>query len=85
MVLAGACVVSAVITFQALQLWVATRRVQSGRLEMMQRGAELLPGNAESWDRVGRFQQLDFANPDSRAAIQNYLKAVHYDPYSSFY
>lgn len=52
---------------------------------MMQRGAELLPGNAESWDRVGRFQQLDFANPNSRAAIQNYLKAVHYDPHSSFY
>ena len=51
----------------------------------MQRGAQLLPGNAESWDRVGRFQQLDFANPDSRAAIQSYLKAVRYDPHSSFY
>ena len=85
LVLAGACLLSGLLIFQALVLWLANRRVQSGRLEIMQRGAELLPGNAESWDRVGRFQQLDFANPDSRAAIQNYLKAVHYDPHSSFY
>lgn len=85
LVLAGACLVSAVLAFQALQLGVATRRIESGRLDLMQKGAQLLPGNGEFWDRVGRFWQLDFANPDSNAAVQNYLKAVQDDPNSSFY
>jgi tetratricopeptide (TPR) repeat protein len=81
----GACVVSAIILFQALQLWIANRRVGSGQLELIQQGARLLPGNGESWDRVGRYWQLDFSNPDSNQAVQNYLKAVHDDPNSAFY
>jgi tetratricopeptide (TPR) repeat protein len=84
-VLIGACVVSAIIIFQAVELWVADRHIESGRLDLMQRGAQLLPGNGEAWDRVGRFWQLDFSNPDPNAAVQNYQKAVRDDPNSSFY
>jgi tetratricopeptide (TPR) repeat protein len=80
-----ACVVSAVLIFQALELWIASRQIDSGRLDLMQRGAALLPGNAEAWDRVGHFWQYDFAHPDSAVAIQNYQKALRDDPNSSYY
>ncbi len=84
-VLLGCCGIAALLIFQALEIWIANRRMQSGRLDLMQSGAELLPGNAEAWDRVGRYQQLDFADPDANQAVQDYLKAVGDDPHSSFY
>ncbi|HWF38401.1 MAG TPA: hypothetical protein VG322_07775 [Candidatus Acidoferrales bacterium] len=68
-----------------MEIWIANRRMQSGRIDLMQSAAELLPGNAEAWDRVGRYKQLDFANPDPDQAVQDYLKAVGDDPHSSFY
>jgi tetratricopeptide (TPR) repeat protein len=80
-----ACVLSATLIFQAVGLWIASREIDSGRLDLMQRGAALLPGNAEAWDRVGRFRQYDLANPDSPVAIQNYQKALRDDPNSSYY
>jgi len=52
---------------------------------LMERGAALLPGNGEAWDRIGRFWQFDFASPDSSKAVQAYLRAVRDDPNSSFY
>ena len=85
LVLFGSCAVAAILIFQALEIWIANRRVDSGRLDLMQRGAHLLPGNGEAWDRIGRYLQLDFADPDPQAAIQNYSKAVGADPHSSFY
>jgi len=85
LLLVAACIVSAAIALQALQFWLAGRSIESGRLDLMQRGAQLVPGNGESWDRVGRYWQLDFTNPDSKTAVQYYLKAVHVDPNSSFY
>lgn len=84
-VLLGCCTLAGLIIFQAVQVWVANRRMESGRLELMQNGAELLPGNAEIWDRIGRYRQLDFANPDPKLAVQDYLRAVADNPHSSFY
>jgi tetratricopeptide (TPR) repeat protein len=83
--LAVSSIISAVLIFQASEVWIADRRVQSGKLPSMERGAELLPGNGESWDRVGRFWQLDFANPDLSKAASAYEKAVRDDPASSYY
>src|SRR5262249_31300843 len=51
----------------------------------MERGAALLPGDAESWDRLGRYYFLDFANPDPSRAITAYRKAVEIDPLSAHY
>ncbi len=78
-------VIAAILIFQAIEIWVANRRIQSGRLDLMERGAALLPGNGEAWDRIGRFWQFDFANPDSSMAVQAYQRAVRDDPSSSFY
>jgi hypothetical protein len=78
-------VLCAILVFQASESWIADRRMRSGKLASIERGAELQPGNGEAWDRVGRFWQLDFTNPDSSMAAKAYEKAVHDDPNSSYY
>ncbi len=83
--LIGSYVIAAIVIFQSAEIWTANRRIHSGRLASIERGAELLPGDGEAWDRVGRFWQLDFANPDSSKAVGAYEKAVHDDPNSSYY
>jgi tetratricopeptide (TPR) repeat protein len=79
------CAIAAVLTFEAAQMWIANRRMLSGQLDPMLAGAALLPGNGEAWDRVGRFLQFDFVNPDPASAVSEYQKAVHDDPNSSYY
>ncbi|MGB0036975.1 MAG: hypothetical protein WBP79_16010 [Candidatus Acidiferrales bacterium] len=76
---------AALICFQAIRFWLADFRMHSRQLELMERGAAIEPGNAEAWDRLGRLQQWDFANPDPFQAITDYLKAVQYDPHSANY
>ena len=51
----------------------------------MERGAALEPGNGDAWDRLGRFEQWDFASPDPNQAIADFLKAVQCDPHSAHY
>jgi tetratricopeptide (TPR) repeat protein len=79
------CAIAAMLTFEAAQMWVANHRMLSGQLDPMLAGTALLPGNGEAWDRVGRFLQFDFANPDPARAVSEYQKAVHDDPNSSYY
>jgi tetratricopeptide (TPR) repeat protein len=85
LLLIGSCVIAAILIFQAAEMWIAFRRVASGQLDSMRRGAALLPENGEAWDRVGRFLQFDFANPDPLTAISSYQEAVRDDPNSSYY
>ncbi|MGH9690118.1 MAG: tetratricopeptide repeat protein [Candidatus Acidiferrales bacterium] len=84
-VLAAAFAVTAILIFQAGEFWLANRRIDSGNLALMKQGAALTPGNGEAWDRVGRYLQFDFANPNPSAAIKAYQKAVRDDPFSSYY
>ncbi len=51
----------------------------------MKSGAALEPGNAESWDRLCRFEQYDFANPDPSRAVKDCLKAIAENPHSARY
>lgn len=76
---------AALVSFQAIKNWVADHRIHSSRLDIMERGAALEPGNADAWDRLGRYQQWNLANPDPNQAIANYLKAVQRDPHSAHY
>jgi tetratricopeptide (TPR) repeat protein len=76
---------SSLVCFEAAQHWIAYHRIDSGRLESMKRGAAIEPGNAESWDRLCRFEQYDFANPDPPRAVADCLKAVAENPHSAHY
>jgi tetratricopeptide (TPR) repeat protein len=78
-------VVSSILIFQAGELWLADRRIHSNNYELMSLGANLTPGNGEAWDRLGRYNQLNFASPDPSAAILNYQRALQDDPRSSTY
>jgi hypothetical protein len=85
-IVAAACLaIASLLAFQASEVWLANRRINSQQLETIRSGAELMPGNGEAWDRVGRFEEYDFANSDPAAAIEAYHRALKDDPHSSYY
>ncbi|MGC2740574.1 MAG: tetratricopeptide repeat protein, partial [Candidatus Acidiferrales bacterium] len=73
------------LCYQAARLWLADHRIHSSKLEVIESGATLEPGDAEGWDILGRHRQLDFANSDPVQALANYQRAVHDDPLSANY
>ena len=83
--LAVSLIVAAILIFFAIRIWLAYERVDSPSLPLMRRGAALDPGNGEAWDRIGRYLQWDFANPDPLAAIANYKRAIEDDPRSAHF
>jgi len=76
---------AALISFQAVRIWLADHRLHSERLDVMERGAALEPGNAAAWDRVGHRRQWDLANPDAQGALADYQRAVERNPLSAHY
>ncbi len=77
--------IAAVLIFQAGEIWLASRRLDSDKIPEMERGAALLPGDGSAWDRLGRMRQWDFMNPDLPGAIDDYRKAVQVDPRSAHF
>jgi Tetratricopeptide repeat len=73
------------VCFQASRNWAANHRVHSGELAMVERGVALEPGNADAWDRLGRFHEWDFEKPDPSQAIADYRQALGRDPLSAHY
>ena len=73
------------LCYQAARLWLADHRIHSSKLELIERGAALEPGNAEAWDILGRHRQLDFTNADPSQALANYQRAIQDDPLSANY
>jgi tetratricopeptide (TPR) repeat protein len=78
-----ALVAGALLSYQAARLWLAYHRIHSTRLEVIERGAALEPGNADAWDLLGRYRQLDFSNGDPQQALADYQRAVQDDPLSA--
>jgi tetratricopeptide (TPR) repeat protein len=76
---------ASLVGFQAGKFWLADHRIESQNLAMMERGASLVPGNADAWDRLGRFRQWSFEEPDPSEAIADYKKAIEKDPLSANY
>jgi len=64
---------------------LAQKDSESTNFEQIQKAARLEPGNAEYWDLLGRFKELDFERPDISAAIQYFNRAVQLSPRSSAY
>ena len=84
----GAIVALAVCLFillfyQSGKLWMADRDSRSNSLVRLERGAALEPGNADAWDALGRFRQLDFTDPDPSGALLDYQRAVQANPLSA--
>jgi tetratricopeptide (TPR) repeat protein len=84
----GAIVALAVCLFiflfyQSGKLWLADRDTRSNSLVRLERGAALEPGNADAWDALGRFRQLDFTDPDPSRALLDYQRAVQANPLSA--
>jgi tetratricopeptide (TPR) repeat protein len=77
--------VAAILTFQAIRIWIADYRVHSNRIDQMERGAVLEPENAAAWDRLGRARETDFVNPDPKRAVADFQKAVARVPLSAAY
>ncbi len=75
----------AILTFQAIRIWVADYRVHSNQIPQMERGAALEPENASAWDRLGRARETDFANLDPAGAVADFQKAVARVPLSASY
>ena len=78
-------IAAAILTFQAIRIWVADYRVHSNRIDQMERGAALEPENAAAWDRLGRAKETDFVNPDPAGAVGDFKKAVARVPLSAAY
>jgi tetratricopeptide (TPR) repeat protein len=81
----AALAVAALIIFQAGELWLARHRLDTQKIPQMERGVALTPGDAQAWDELGRIRQWDFLNSDLPGAIDDYWKAVHYDPRSAHF
>lgn len=78
-------VVAAILIWQASELWLADYRMKTGSPAELQKSVDLVPGNAEAWDRLGRYYLLSFANPDVPQAISDFQRAVKIDPLSENY
>jgi tetratricopeptide (TPR) repeat protein len=82
-ILVFALAAGALLSYQAGRLWLADYRIHSTRLEVIERGVALEPGNAAAWDLLGRHRQLDFANADPGQVLTDYQRAVQDDPLSA--
>ena len=82
-ILASAICLLALLCYQGGKLWLADRDIRSNSLAKLERGVALEPGNADGWDALGRFRQLDFTNPDPSGALVAYEHAVGANPLSA--
>jgi tetratricopeptide (TPR) repeat protein len=85
LMLTGAALLAGLVIEQAVQVWRADTLIGAENLNAIRSGALLMPGNADAWDRLGRFQQWNLASPDAAAAVNDYLKAVRELPISAYY
>lgn len=83
--LIAALAVALFFSYQAVRLWMADYRINSDRLAAIESGAALEPGDAEAWDILGRFRQLDFVAGDPNEAINDFQRAIHDNPLSAYY
>src|SRR4029077_14936751 len=84
-VLLVSCFVAAILTYQAIRIWVADYLVHKDRIDQVERGVALESENAAAWARLGRVREADLANPDSTAAVADFQKAVARVPLSAQY
>ncbi|MDE3169230.1 MAG: tetratricopeptide repeat protein [Acidobacteriota bacterium] len=84
-VIAGCAVIAAVLIFQAIELWIENRWINSQNVSLVERGATLIPSDAAAWDNLGHLRQWKLAGSDLRGAIDAYRRALRQDPRSADY
>jgi len=72
--------VAVVVGVASAKNWFAERWADSAQPENWLRAANLEPGNADYWYRLGRYRQLDFEHMDPQLAISYYRRALAIDP-----
>ena len=72
-------------SFEAGKGWLAAHWAASPRSEDWFRAANLEPGNAEYWHRLGLFEQWDMEGDDLQRAVRYYQKASEVNPRSDIY
>jgi tetratricopeptide (TPR) repeat protein len=80
---AVALLAAAAMCYQAARFWMADRRVHTEQLSAIESGVHMEPGNAEAWDALGRFRQLDFNDADATESLAAYKRAVALNPNSA--
>jgi tetratricopeptide (TPR) repeat protein len=83
--LIGALAVVLFFLYQGIRLWISDHDINSERLSAIESGAALEPGNAEAWDILGRYRQLDFVSGDQNEAIKDFQRAIRDNQLSAYY
>jgi len=84
-ILAGALLLAAAIIYSATRYAYAEHLIASTVPRDWERAAQLEPADADYWDRLGRYRQLDFADNDLPRAIADYRRATQLDPLQADY
>jgi tetratricopeptide (TPR) repeat protein len=84
-VLIAALAVFGILAIQASELWLGDYRIHSNNIDETERGAALLPGDAEAWDLLGHYYQWDFTHSDVPRALADYQHAVRDNPLGADY
>ncbi|MGC1200436.1 MAG: tetratricopeptide repeat protein, partial [Candidatus Acidiferrales bacterium] len=84
-ILFGSLAVAAALCYQAVRMWTADAFVQSDDVTHIARGVRLEPGDGDGWDRLARYHQQDFSNPDPSLAASEFNRAVRDDPRSAHF
>lgn len=75
---------SGALILEAGRTWMAAFFSQSSDPADWERAAALEPGNADYWQRLGRYRQWDFQNADLRRAVADYERATQINPRSAY-
>ncbi len=81
----GCILIAAIVSLQAVELWLADRLIGSHNLPVVERGAALIPSDGAGWDNLGHLRQWSLTGPDLPGALADYRKALRDDPHSAHY
>jgi tetratricopeptide (TPR) repeat protein len=83
--LVGSALFAVLLVYQASELWLANRWINSGDLKLVQRGAQLISSDGSGWDNLGHLRQWSLSDSDLPGAIKDYRTALRENPRSAHY
>lgn len=83
--LAASALIAVLLIFQAGEVWLASRWINSQDPQLVERGAALVPSDGSAWDNLGHLRQWSLSDSDLPAAIAAYRRALRQNPLSAHY